>query len=81
MTHQADPHSLSPEAQQAQRASVAVGLAPLLVLLGFTAVICGLIEPDTGMAIFAVCTAWVVYEMYRYQDSIVVDDEPAGPWV
>ena len=75
--------STSPEQLQAQRASVAVALAPLLVLLGFTAVVCGFIEPSTALALFAACTAWVVWEMSRYQD--LVDTEldtwpnPADP--
>lgn len=70
------PHEMpSPEALQAQRASLAVGLAPLLVLLAFTAVVSGLIEPDIGVAVFAACTAWVVYEMYRYQDRLDAVDE------
>mgnify|MGYP002134177033 CR=1 FL=1 len=38
--------------------------------------IIGLIEPDTGVAVFAACTAWVVYEMYRYQDRLDAADDP-----
>lgn len=79
MSSTAAPEPMSPEAVQAQRASVAVGLAPLLVLLAFTAVVGGLIEPDTGVAVFAACTAWVVYEMYRYQDRLDAADDPLGP--
>ncbi|MBL8308559.1 MAG: hypothetical protein JNM33_17830 [Rubrivivax sp.] len=80
MTRTAPTETLSPEAIQAQRASVAVGVAPLLVLLAFTAVVSGLIDPDLGVAIFAACTAWVVYEMYRYQDRLdAAADEVAGP--
>jgi hypothetical protein len=75
------PDQLAPETVQAQRAAIAVGLAPLLVLLAFTAVVIGFIEPDIGVAIFAACTAWVVYEMYRYQDSIESSEEAAGPWL
>ena len=71
---------LSPETAQAQRASVAIGVAPLLVLLAFVSVVGGLIEPDIGVAVFAACTAWVVYEMYRYQDRLDANDEPTGPW-
>jgi len=68
------------EALRAQRASVAVALAPLLVLLGFTAVIVGLIEPDTGLVLFAACAAWVVFEMVRYQRSLGQAPEDAcGP--
>jgi len=80
MKHVASPERLTPEQVQAQRASIAVGLAPLLVLLAFTAVVSGLIEPDIGVAVFAACTAWVVYEMYRYQDRLDGPDEPSGPW-
>lgn len=68
--------ALSPETAQAQRASVAIGIAPLLALLAFVAVVGGLIEPDIGVAIFAACSAWVVYEMYRYQDRL--DREAEG---
>lgn len=80
MSRTSDTPELSAEAVQAQRAAVAVGIAPLLVLLAFTAVVSGLIEPDTGVAIFAACTAWVVYEMYRYQDRLdTAADEAVGP--
>lgn len=80
MHRTADTETLSPEALQAQRASVAVGIAPLLVLLAFTAVVSGLIDPDIGVAVFAACTAWVVYEMYRYQDRLdTAADEATGP--
>ena len=65
-----DPESLSPHEVAAQRASVAVGVAPMGVLLGFTGVVSGLIEADTALALFAACTAWVVYEMHRYQRLI-----------
>jgi hypothetical protein len=68
----------SAESLQARRASVAVGLAPLLVLLGFTALVSGFIEPDTCLAVFVAGTAWVVYEMYRYQDLIDTDADDAG---
>lgn len=79
MSRTPDTPELSAESVQAQRASVAVGIAPLLVLLAFTAVVSGLIEPDIGVAIFAACTAWVVYEMYRYQDRLDAVDEAADP--
>lgn len=54
----------------AQRANVAVGLAPILVLLAFTLIVTRLIDPDTGFAIFAACTVWVGYEMHAYQGDI-----------
>jgi hypothetical protein len=82
MNHPASTEALTPEALQAQRASIAVGLAPLLVLLAFTAVVSGLIEPDIGVAVFAACTAWVVYEMYRYQDRLDASaEDTTGPWL
>ena len=65
-----------------RHATMAAGLAPLLVLLAFTAVVSGFIEPDTGVAVFVACTAWVVYEMYRYQDRLDGQgEEAAGPWL
>lgn len=70
---------ISPERQQAQRAAVAVGLAPVLVLLGFTAVVSGLCDADTGLALFAACTAWVVYEMALYHDLDEDAPDGAGP--
>lgn len=53
-----------------QRASLAVGLAPLLVLLTFTAVVTRLMDLSTAMAVFAACTVWVVYEMHVYQAHV-----------
>lgn len=53
-----------------QRASLAVGLAPLLVLLTFTAVVIRLMDVSTAMAVFAACTVWVVYEMHAYQAGV-----------
>ena len=53
-----------------QRASLAVGLAPLLVLLTFTAVVTRLMDVSTAMAVFAACTVWVVYEMHVYQACV-----------
>jgi hypothetical protein len=54
----------------ARRASVAAGLSPLLVLLGFTLIVVRLIDPDTGFAAFLACTVWVAYEMHAYQRAI-----------
>ncbi len=53
-----------------QRASLAVGLAPLLVLIAFAAIVTRVIDADTGFAIFVACTLWVVYEMHDYQTTI-----------
>ena len=53
-----------------QRASLAVGVAPLLVLLTFTAVVARWMDVSTAMAVFAACTVWVVYEMHVYQAEV-----------
>lgn len=53
-----------------QRASIAVGLAPLFVLIAFAAIVTRVIDADTGFAIFVACTLWVVYEMHDYQTTI-----------
>ena len=50
-----------------QRACVAAGVSPLLVLLVFTALVSRLIDVETAMAWFAGSTVWVVYEMWEYQ--------------
>lgn len=54
----------------ARRANVAVGLSPLIVLIAFTLIVTRLIDVDTGLAIMAACTVWVVWEMHDYQRSI-----------
>lgn len=53
-----------------QRASVAAGTAPILVLLTFTLIVTQLIDPDTGFAVFAALTTWVVWETHAYQTAI-----------
>jgi hypothetical protein len=52
------------------RASMAVGLAPVFVLVVFSLIVSGLIAFDTGVAIFLACTVWVVYEMLDYQRAV-----------
>ncbi len=52
-----------------QRAAVAAGTAPLLVLLAFTALVTGLMDVSTALAVFAASTVWVVYEMHAFQVS------------
>lgn len=47
----------------AQRANLAVGAAPMVVLLSFTALVSGLIDVETALAWFLGCTVWVVHEM------------------
>jgi hypothetical protein len=53
-----------------QRASVAAGVAPLLVLLTFVLIVSRAIDVDTGMAAFLACAVWVVVEMDGYQRAI-----------
>lgn len=65
MAHELPPYS--PPMQR--RAGVAAALAPLLVLLAFTALVHRLIDPSTGLALFAACTVWVVHEMHGFQAS------------
>jgi hypothetical protein len=55
---------------ESQRTCLAVALAPLLVLLAFTAVVTRLIDADTGLAILAASGVWVVHEMHGYQKTI-----------
>lgn len=50
-----------------QRACVAAAVAPIVVLLVFTALVARLIDIDVAMAWFAGCTVWVVHEMWDYQ--------------
>jgi len=53
-----------------QPALLAVGLAPLLVLLTFTGVVTRLMDLSTALAVFAACTVWVVHEMHVYQFGV-----------
>lgn len=55
-----------------QRAGLAIGLAPILVLLTFTFIVLGWIAPDTGIAAFLAFAVWVAYEMTVYQRTIDV---------
>ena len=52
---------------QHQRAALAAGLAPILVLLAFTLMVVRWIDVDTGFAVFAACAVWVVYELHVFQ--------------
>lgn len=52
------------------RTCLAVALAPLLVLVAFTAVVTRLVEVDTALALLAACTVWVVHEMHGFQKTI-----------
>lgn len=53
-----------------QRANLAAGLAPLLVLLTFTLLVSRVIDADTGFAIFFASTVWIFHEMRVYQKTI-----------
>jgi len=53
-----------------QRAAMAAGLAPLLVLGTFTLIVSQVIAVDTGMAVFACCTLWVMWELHEFQRNI-----------
>ena len=53
-----------------QRASVAAGVAPLLVLLTFVLIVAQAIDVDTGLAVFLASAVWVVAEMDGFQRAI-----------
>jgi len=53
-----------------QRATVAAGLAPLLVLLTFVLIVSRAIDVDTGLAIFLASAVWVVVEMDGFQRAM-----------
>ena len=53
-----------------RRASVAAGLAPLGVLLGFVAVVLRWMDVDTAFVHLLAATLWVAYEMHEYQRGI-----------
>ena len=55
---------------QSQRTLIAVSLAPILVLLAFTAVVTRLIDVDTALAWLMACSIWVVHEMHVYQVAV-----------
>jgi hypothetical protein len=60
----------APEPPSDRRASMAVGLAPVFVVVVFSLVVSRLIAFDAGVAIFLACTAWVVWEMLDYQRAV-----------
>jgi hypothetical protein len=49
---------------------LAVGLAPITVLLAFTAIVIGWVAVDIGLATLLACTLWVAYEMRDYQRAV-----------
>jgi hypothetical protein len=62
-----------------QRAAMAIGLAPILVLLTFTLILVGWIEPDTGIAALLSFAVWVAYEMRVYQRTLDRDYQEHAP--
>ncbi len=53
-----------------RRAVLAVGLAPLGVLLAFTGIVMGGVAVDIGLAVLLACTFWVAHEMHAYQRAV-----------
>ena len=53
-----------------QRATVAAGLAPLLVLLGFVGVVTRLLAVDTTLALLAASVLWVAVELRTHQHTL-----------
>lgn len=54
----------------AQRASAAAGLSPLLILGAFALTVMRLMDATTALAVCAACTVWVVYEMSAFQRHV-----------
>ncbi len=72
-----------PEAGSHRRTALAVGVVPPTVLMALLAVVAGLIEPATGLALFVAGLAWLVFEMHRYlrrMDAELDTELRAGPW-
>jgi hypothetical protein len=61
-----------------QRATLAVALAPVLVLLALTLVIGDLIEPYLGLCGVLLSVAWLVLEMHQVQRTIARQEQEAG---
>ena len=53
-----------------RRTALAVGLAPLIVLLVFTGIVIGWVPVDIGLAALLACTLWVVHEMHGFQRAV-----------
>ncbi|MFM7507078.1 MAG: hypothetical protein ACKO3M_11085 [Rubrivivax sp.] len=53
-----------------RRTSLAVGLAPLIVLLVFTGIVIGWVPADIGLASLLACTLWVAHEMHGFQRAV-----------
>ncbi len=55
-----------------RRTALAVGIAPLVVLLVFTGIVMHWVAVDTGLAILLACTVWVAHEMHVFQRAVDV---------
>ncbi len=53
-----------------RRTALAVGLAPLIVLLVFTGIVMRWVAVDTGLAVLLACTLWVAHEMHGFQRAV-----------
>lgn len=74
------PSMLVPHEQPlSQRAAVAVGLAPVLVLLALTLVIGDVLPIDIGFGVVAASITWLVFEMHQYQRAVARLDDDSEP--
>ena len=53
-----------------RRTALAMGVAPLIVLLVFTGIVIGWVPVDIGLAALLACTLWVVHEMHGFQRAV-----------
>ena len=53
-----------------RRTALAVGLAPLIVLLVFTGIAIGWLAVDAGLAVLLACPLWVAHEMHGFQRDV-----------
>lgn len=67
----------SSEQPLSQRATLAVALAPVLVLLALTLVIGDLIEPYLGLCGVLLSVAWLVLEMHQVQRALARQESEA----
>ena len=63
-----------------QRATLAVALAPVLVLLALTLVIGDLIEPYLGLCGVLLSVAWLVLEMHQVQRTLARQESDLKTW-
>lgn len=53
-----------------RRTALAVGLAPLIVLVVFTGIVVQWLAVDIGLAVLVACTLWVAHEMHGFQRAV-----------